>query len=94
MEVDEVSEFMATDLEIIGYVAFVYVEEEQFVCFAHQFLWFMLDQFLWFMLDQFLWFMLGVLHSLEVEWKKFNVSIFGKYKKSPWLSLAWIVEPR
>ena len=86
MEVDEVSEFMATDLEIIGYVAFVYVEEEQFVCFAHQ--------FLWFMLDQFLWFMLGVLHSLEVEWKQFNVSIFGKYKKSPWLSLAWIVEPR
>ena len=38
--------------------------------------------------------MLGVLHSLEVEWKQFNVSIFGKYKKSPWLSLAWIVEPR
>lgn len=61
MEVDEVGEFVATDLKIIGYVAFVDIEEEQLICFAHQ----------------FLWFVLGILHSLEVKWKQFNVSIFG-----------------
>lgn len=51
MEVNKIGKLMAADFKVISYVSFIDVEKKQLICFAHQ----------------FLRFILPILHSLEVE---------------------------